>query len=126
MKFPVILFSCLMVLLCSSCVTAEEQRQYIRFYKLNNKDQQVRVQITDKASKNRGCQNFLTKPKVYRLTQIGFTACRVYQQKDCAADSLVDGLWKGGEASSDLTQGGEWLFTDTDPKGTRLKSWFCE
>lgn len=126
MKVFVILLSSLSVLVCASCISAQEKRQYIRFYKLNNKDQQVRIQISDKTSSKAGCNNFLTKPRIYRLTQIGFDVCRVYSEKNCAADSIVEGLWKGEKTSSELSQGGEWLFTSDNPKGTKLKSWACE
>lgn len=103
----------------------EEKRQYIRIYKLNKKNQAVRIQMRDKTAKASGCHNFITTPKVYRITQIGFESCSLYRTKDCPIDAIIEGQWKEKDKAIHLTQGGEWLFTYQDPKGIKAKSWSC-
>lgn len=105
---------------------AEEKRQYIRIYKLNSKDQSVRIQMLDKTTKASGCHNFITKPKVSRITQIGFESCSLYSAKDCSIESILEGQWKEKDKATKLTQGGKWLFTYDDPKGIKAKSWSCQ
>lgn len=103
-----------------------DKLQIIRFYKLNSKGQQNRLLIRESRLKKTGCHNFATKPKVYRLTQIGFEYCTVYAKKSCAAGSEITGLWKGEKEDAKLSQGGEWLFTHHDPEGIKAKSWSCQ
>lgn len=103
----------------------ENKLQIIRFYKLNTKGQQNRLLIRESRLKRTGCHNFSTKPKVYRLTQIGFDRCLVFRKKNCADGSEITGLWKGEKASTEFQEGGEWLFTQNDKKGEKAKSWRC-
>lgn len=103
-----------------------DKLQIIRFYKLNSKGQQNRLIIRESRLKKTGCQNFAMKPRIYRLTQIGFKNCLVFSKKNCAADTAITGLWKGEKPDTNFSQGGEWLFTQHDKKGTKAKSWRCE
>jgi len=123
-----ITLSSLTILGCASqpSVASEEKRQYIRIYKLNSKDQSVRIQMLDKTANASGCHNFLTKPKVSRITQIGFESCTLYSAKDCPAEAAIEGQWKEKDKMTKLTQGGKWLFTYDDPKGVKAKSWSCK
>jgi len=121
------LFS-LTMLGCASkqSVADEEKRQYIRIYKLNSKEQSIRIQMRDKTAKASGCHNFITTPKVSRITQIGFASCSLYSAKNCPADAAIEGQWKEKDKATKLTQGGKWLFTYDDPKGVKAKSWSCQ
>lgn len=121
------LFS-LSMLGCASqpSVADEEKRQYVRIYKLNSKDQSVRIQMRDKTTKTSGCHNFITKPKVSRIIQIGFESCSLYSAKNCPVDAAIEGQWKEKDKATKLTQGGQWLFTYDDPKGIKAKSWSCQ
>ena len=103
-----------------------DKLKIIRFYKLNSKGQQNRLIIRESRLKKTGCHNFATKPKVYRLTQIGFQHCWIYTKKNCEEGTAITGLWKGEKQDTQFSQGGEWLFTHHDEKGVRAKSWRCE
>lgn len=105
---------------------AEKKRQNIRIYKLNSKDQSVRIQMLDRTAKATGCHNFFTKPKVSRITQIGFKSCTLYSKRNCSVEHAIEGQWKEKDKSVELTEGGKWLFTYDDPKGIRAKSWSCK
>lgn len=103
-----------------------EKRQTIRFYKLNSKDQPVRVIVREKTAKASGCHNFLGEKTIYRLTQIGFEYCSVYSEKNCVESSILEGLWDEKDNASQLTQGGEWLFNYDLERGLKMKSWSCQ
>jgi len=106
--------------------TAENKLQIIRFYKLNTKGQQNRLIIRESRLKKPGCHNFLAKPKIYRLTQIGFKHCVVFRKSKCEEGTEITGLWKGDAPDTKFKQGGEWFFTQSDSKGEKAKSWYCE
>jgi len=106
--------------------TGDEKSKIIRFYKLNSKGQQNRLLIRESRLKRAGCQNFATQTTIYRLTQIGFQYCQVFQEKNCEASSILEGLWKGEKPDSNFSQGGEWLFTQYGENGAEAQSWFCE
>ena len=130
MKYSVTPLIALLSLSTLGCVSqasfAEEKRQNIRIYKLNSKDQSIRIQMLDKTAKSSGCHNFFTKPRVSRITQIGFASCTLYSTKNCPADAAIEGQWEEEDKSIKLTQGGKWLFTYDNPKGIKAKSWSCE
>ncbi len=126
MKTLMLLLSFVSLIGVTAGCAATEKNQMIRFYKLNKKEQQNRVLMNNKTAKLTGCHNFLTKARVYRITQIGFEYCSLYQKKNCADDSIVNGLWKEKDSASKLTQGGQWLFHQEHPRGIKIKSWKCQ
>jgi hypothetical protein len=103
----------------------DDSFKMIRFYKLNKNEQQNRLLIREGRLKKVGCQNFSTKPRVYRLTQIGFKYCYIYSKKDCEAGTEIMGSWKGEKQDNKFTQGGEWLFNKANLRGEKAKSWHC-
>lgn len=127
---PIIYSLCLLLaatfLPIHTAFSEENKLQIIRFYKLNTKGQQNRIIIRESRLKKTGCHNFLTKPKIYRLTQIGFKHCVVFRKSKCAEGTEITGLWKGEDPDTKFKQGGEWLFTQSDSKGEQVKSWYCE
>jgi len=58
------LFLGLLSLVLTSSNLYAEKRQTIRFYKLNSKDQAVRVLVRKKTAKKPGCHNFKGKKKI--------------------------------------------------------------
>jgi len=104
----------------------DNERQIVRFYKLNDKDQQNRLLIRESRLSKTGCQNFATQATIYRLTQIGFEYCQIFEEKNCVVESIIDGLWKGETADTEFTQGGQWLFTHHTDEGVKARSWECQ
>ena len=101
----------------------------VRFYKVNRSIQATRIWFTDRAASQAGCHNFIRKVRLHRLVQLGFQRCHVYTQKSCQAQSIVSALREPDDdasANTELTQGVSWFFTRHHPRGTRVKSWFCE
>ena len=82
--------------------------------------------MRDKTSRASGCHNFITKPKISRITQIGFESCSLYSAKNCPAEAAIEGQWEEKDKATKFTQGGQWLFTYDDAKGIRAKSWSCQ
>lgn len=65
------------------------ERQFIRFYKVNNKEQPTRLSIRRKTAEQAGCHNFRLKARVFQLNQVGYEYCSLYAEKDCAQQSLI-------------------------------------
>ena len=121
----VIIISSSLFFLPSLSATADS-RKIIRFYKLNKQDQQNRLLMHESRLKKTGCHNFATSPKVYRLTQIGFEYCYLYTKKNCQSGSEITGVWKEKKQDKKFTQGGAWFFNQSNPRGEKAKSWFCQ
>ena len=112
-------------LLLSGSVSAE-QRQQIRFYKVNNKEQTSRIMFTARKGKQAGCHNFLKKTRVYQANQFGFASCRLYAAKDCAEESVIEVNRTRDETPvTQLSQGFSWFPISEHKRGVKLRSWSC-
>lgn len=101
-------------------------KQSIRFYKANKQLQADRVMITADKASSLGCNNFLKKVRVFKTLQIGFQSCALYEEKDCAADSLVPANTEKQERQTYiLTEGQAWLAQGDDERGADVRSWYC-
>ena len=95
----------------------------IRFYTINSRQQQSLVSLVTGTSKP-GCHNFLTKRRVYRISQIGFEYCRIYAEKNCKADAVATARWKNKKQPTDkLTPGARWFLAGE--RGAKIASWEC-
>jgi hypothetical protein len=74
-----------------------------------------------------GCHNLLLGFSVYRVAQIGFEYCAIYEEKDCKSGTEVPVSWKQEEAPvKQFTQGDRWFLVSEDPQGRSVGSWYCE
>lgn len=108
-----------------------ENRQFIRFYKINNKEQPTRLTMRRKTAEQAGCHNFRLKARVFQLNQIGYEYCSLYSEKDCKESSIINATERGSEtAESNLTEGLTWYpqsaNTPTHKRGVKIKSWYCK
>lgn len=95
----------------------------IRFYTTNSRQQQSLISLVTGTGKP-GCHNFLTKRRVYRISQVGFEYCRIYSEKNCKADAVVTTRWKNKKQPTDkLTPGSRWFLAGE--RGTKIASWEC-
>lgn len=102
-------------------------RQEIRFYEANKHLQTDRVSFAKKKGGQPGCHNFLIRTRVYQANQIGYESCSLFEQKDCAADSIVEvNRTKDETAVTSLSQGFSWFPIDENERGAILRSWHCE
>ena len=107
--------------------TAAQARQEIRFYEANRNLQTDRVSLTGKKSRQPGCHNFLIRTRVFQVNQIGFSSCSLFEEKDCAPDSIKQvNRTKEQAAVTSLSQGFSWSPIDDDERGAILRSWKCE
>jgi len=104
----------------------------IRFYKINKHQQTDKLWVSKKKSQLSGCHNFKGSPRIFKIVQVGYEYCSVYQQKDCAEESLVKASHKNIDASaSKLQEGYGWLpidrlsETNNHVQGVKLRSWKC-
>jgi hypothetical protein len=104
----------------------------IRMYRLNKKGQAIN-QLWVKKPKPEKCVNAIRNRKVFRFSQVGFSYCQIFSQKNCAQDSEVPAKWGGKKyrvADIDIEQpqirllrGTEWLLSpDTNMS---IRSWYC-
>lgn len=104
----------------------------VRMYKLNKRDQQLRIGLGNAAEKV-GCQNLRRGKKVHRFAQAGFAWCQLYTQEDCAQESIVSTMWAGRKyrkygidgtkPQTKLYPGSQWLVQLDDEA---IQSWYCE
>ena len=117
-------------LICSFLFSVQvnaEQRQHIRFYKINKIEQTTRMMFADKKGKKAGCHNSVKKTRVYRVNQLGYASCRLYSKKDCASDALIEVNRKKDETPvTELTQGYSWHPISDHARGVKLRSWDCK
>ena len=67
----------------------ESARRDVRFYKVNRQIQANRIRFTANKAALPGCHNFLKRSRIHKAVQIGYTSCRLFAEKDCAAESIV-------------------------------------
>jgi hypothetical protein len=119
----------------------ESARRDVRFYKVNGQIQPTRIRFTAKKAVLAGCHNFVKRTRIHRAVQIGYSSCRLYADKDCAALSIVavsretDDLQaedlEADEApiekatSNTLSEGVGWYPVSEHRRGVKLRSWSC-
>lgn len=104
-----------------------QERQYIRFYKINKHEQTDRIRFTGKKGRKAGCQNFLKKTRVFKAIQFGYESCQLFSAKGCASGSEISVTRDKDEiATTTLTQGFGWLPESEHKRGVKLRSWNCQ
>lgn len=95
----------------------------IRFYTVNKRQQQSLISLIAGTTKP-GCHNFLTKRRVYRISQVGFEHCRIFAERNCKPENVVTARWKNKKQPTDkLTPGARWFLAGE--RGTKIASWEC-
>ena len=102
----------------------------IRFYRLNNQQQGIRLNISKEKTNLAGCHNLKRRKRVATVIQLGFSYCSLYSEKNCLDESIIHAFHsKQDTFSKKLTQGYGWQteqITKKDKKGVKVKSWHCE
>jgi hypothetical protein len=112
-------FITVVFLLLSNIAWAAE----IRFYTSNSRQQQSLISLVTGTSKP-GCHNFLTKRRVYRISQVGFEYCRIFAEKNCKDEGVVTVRWKNKKQPTEkLTPGARWFLEGE--QGAKISSWEC-
>ena len=120
------------LLACTLTSAAYAGSTNVRMYKLNNKEQKIRI-ILRKAEQP-GCHNMPLRGKqVAQFAQKGFAWCNVYSERNCAEESIVPALWTGKryrkiefdqtKPQLKLFPGSDWQLPTEDK---RILSWYCE
>ncbi|MFT5114418.1 MAG: hypothetical protein ACI8P9_003755 [Parasphingorhabdus sp.] len=102
----------------------------VRFYKISKKSQQSEVRLVRNRNES-GCHNFLRNKDIYRVAQVGFTYCTVFEQKDCPNNKGLVMEWRGkvkknsirSQPGERLMPGDLWFFKDGEEQ--TLRSWLC-
>ena len=102
----------------------------IRFYRLNNQQQGIRLNVPKEKANVAACHNFKRRKRIAKVIQIGFSYCSLYSEKNCLDESIIHASHSGQDTfSKKLTQGYGWQteqITKKDKKGVKVKSWYCE
>ena len=124
----------LVILLLAGCQTLNQNpdvpRSEIRFYTINSQNQQRELSWLPKRQ-DEGCFNLPVLVRLFRIAQIGFTSCSVYQSKDCTATTTQPMVWSGKYESKsntphpifEMTEGAKWLFIRG--REAEVRSWLC-
>ena len=121
------------LLACTLISTAYAASTNVRMYKLNKKDQKIRIILRSNVEQP-GCHNMpLRGKKVVQFAQKGFAWCSVYSEKNCKASSIIPALWTGkryrkiefdqAKPQQKLFVGSDWQLQTEDE---RTLSWYCE
>ena len=122
------------LLLLAGCQTLKQKtdapRSEIRFYTINNLDQQRELSWLPKRHAE-GCFNLPVSLHLFRIAQIGFTSCSVYRSKGCAPTHIHPMVWSGKirknsnkqEPTFKMTEGAMWLFSRG--REAAVRSWQC-
>jgi len=114
------------LILCALSLSVQA-RQEIRFYEANTHLQTDRVSLHKKKGKTPGCHNFLIRTRVYQANQLGFESCSLYEEKNCAGESVKEvNRTKDETPVTELSQGYSWFPIDDNERGAILRSWKCE
>ena len=101
-------------------------KQNVRFYKANRQLQADRIKLVGGDTSQAGCQNTLKKTRVFKVLQIGFSFCTLYEEKDCAVASLVPVQSEKQQFSTHfLTEGVGWFPQGEEERGVKVGSWNC-
>ncbi len=112
-------YTALVFLLLSNAAWGAE----IRFYTINSRQQQSLISLITGTNKP-GCHNFLTKRRVYRISQVGFEYCRIFADRNCKTEAVVTASWKNKKQPTDkLKPGARWFLAGE--RGTKIVSWEC-
>lgn len=112
--------------LLAGCATSSESSRPTEFraYRANDRLQLDRIPTFGEDQP--GCHNMLLGLRVYRVAQIGFERCTVYQDKDCKAGTEVPVSWKDEDpAVKQFGQGDRWFLVSDHPQGHEMGSWQC-
>ena len=64
---------------------------------------------------------------MYQANQLGYESCSLYEQRDCAEDSIKQVTrTKDQTPVTELSQGFSWFPIDHNERGAILRSWKCE
>ena len=121
------------ILIASLCLVflhnvEADERQEIRFYKINKDEITQRLRFTIKKSRRPGCHNFLRKARLHKATQFGYASCKVFNKKNCAEESVLQ-FYREKEPEepvTELDQGYGWLPVGEHKRGEVVRSWYCE
>lgn len=104
-----------------------------RFYKLNKKGQEVRLNWTGKQGAV-DCRNFRLKRPVIRFAQVGYEYCELFAKKNCVADSQLSAMWDGKkyrvadidvkQPQTELRRGAKWVLDKQ--KNVKVASLRCQ
>ena len=105
----------------------------VRMYKLNKKDQPVRLKWL-KDTNEEGCHSLFKTRKIFRFAQVGYSYCVLYSGESCAVGSEVSAKWLGkkyknatfdvDEPQTKLVKGTEWFLSQDE--NIKINSWYCE
>lgn len=105
----------------------------IRFYKINKHQQTDKIWVSKKKSQQSGCHNFRGKPRIFKVVQVGYDFCSLYQEKNCTENALIKASHEGIDAfASRLQEGYGWLpslnadTTSANSNGVAIHSWKCQ
>ncbi len=100
--------------------------QDLRLYKVNKDGISSRFWFTRGKAKLPGCHNLKKKTRLHSAVQFGYSACRIFTQKNCKAEAQLNFTRKDLDGpSGDLEQGYRWYVVADHPRGVRAKSWWC-
>tara|TARA_Y100000588_G_C13549558_1_gene625574 strand:- start:4 stop:450 length:447 start_codon:yes stop_codon:yes gene_type:complete len=122
------------VLLQTACQSSSPQPDSpaasIRFYTVNNQNQQRELYLLPNRSRT-GCFNLPVSVDIYRVAQIGFEYCSIYSATGCDLASTYRMYWSG-KARKDpnkknpttvMTEGAMWQIEGA--REAPLRSWEC-
>ena len=102
----------------------------IRFYRLNEQQQQRELLLVP-GSSQAGCHNLPLARVVYRVAQVGFEFCEIFEKSDCAPGTEHYLRWSAttkdaskNQSTIRVTPGAKWLFAETDE--VKVGSWSCQ
>ncbi|MBL4671888.1 MAG: hypothetical protein JKX81_06475 [Arenicella sp.] len=104
-----------------------DERQSIRFYKINKDGITQALRFTASKARAPGCHNFIRKARLHRVVQFRYKGCRVYSKKGCDAESIMS-FYRDKEPSptTELSEGFGWRPVGDHKRGEKAKSWYCE
>jgi hypothetical protein len=110
-----------------SVPSSANERQSIRFYKINKDGITQALRFTAKKARTPGCHNFMRKARLHRVVQFKYKNCRVYAKKGCDSESLMS-FYRDKEPAptTELSEGFGWYPVGDHERGEKAKSWSCE
>ena len=117
----------MLAILLISLPSLAKQKPQIRFYKIDKQEQTSKILFASKRGRQSDCQNFLKRKRVYQVNQFGFANCRLYAEKHCVADSVIQ-VTRSKDLTpvENLSQGFSWFPISEHKRGVKLRSWQCD
>lgn len=117
----------MMLMATASAPSIADERQNIRFYKINKDDITQALRFTASKAHKPGCHNFIRKARLHRVVQFRYKICHVYSKKSCDSESIMS-FYRDKEPTptTDLSEGFGWYPVGDHKRGEKAKSWFCE